>query len=76
MKCNVGGLDRKVRLGAGILILGAGLLAQSWWGLIGLIPLATALCRSCPVYSLINVSTCDSKKGSCCCGKPAAKQEP
>ncbi|MBI5548287.1 MAG: DUF2892 domain-containing protein [Deltaproteobacteria bacterium] len=56
---NVGTLDRVVRV-----VLGLGLLSltvvgpQTLWGLIGLVPLATAALGSCPAYSLIGVSTC------------------
>ncbi len=50
MECNVGKNDRIIRItaGAGILILG--LVFQNWWGLIGLVPLATGLVRWCPAY--------------------------
>ena len=50
MKCNVGKIDRTVRLVAGAAILGAGLFFQNWWGLVGLVPLATGLIRWCPAY--------------------------
>ena len=29
-----------------------------WWGWIGLIPLATAIFGTCPVYSLLGMNTC------------------
>ena len=50
MSCNVGRGDRIFRGILGIVILGAGLFFQSWWGLIGLIPLATSIVGWCPVY--------------------------
>jgi len=31
---------------------------QTLWGLLGLIPLGTALMGSCPVYTLLGISTC------------------
>lgn len=46
---NVGSRDRIVRV-----VLGAGLLAlvvvgpRTWWGLVGLVPLATGLFGTCP----------------------------
>lgn len=50
MSCNMGSGDRIFRGILGIVILGAGLFFQSWWGLIGLIPLATSIVGWCPVY--------------------------
>ncbi len=50
MKCNMGTTDRVFRAIVGIGVLGAGFYFQSWWGLIGLIPLGTALIRWCPAY--------------------------
>ena len=57
MQCNVGGTDRKLRIAAGILILAAGLYFQRWYGLIGLVPLATGIFKFCPAYSPFGVST-------------------
>jgi hypothetical protein len=50
MKTNVGGIDRIIRIIAGILILGVGYYFRSWWGLIGLLPLLTGIVRICPGY--------------------------
>ena len=58
MKANVGGLDKKIRIAAGILIIAAGAFFQSWWGAIGIIPLATALINWCPAYLPLGISTC------------------
>jgi hypothetical protein len=58
MVCNVGGIDKTVRLVAGIVIIGAGLYYQNWLGAIGIIPLGTALLGFCPLYSIIGASTC------------------
>jgi len=41
----------------GVLAPGA-LGPLGWWGLIGIVPLATGLMGSCPAYSLIGVNTC------------------
>jgi hypothetical protein len=57
MKCNMGKGDRIFRGFVGIAVLGAGLYFQSWWGLLGLIPLATALVAWCPAYVPLNFST-------------------
>lgn len=46
------------------VVLGAGLLTlvfvgpQTPWGWLGLIPLATGLVGSCPLYTLFGISTC------------------
>lgn len=61
MKKNVGSIDRIARITAGILIVGAGLVFQSWWGLIGVVPLATAFVRWCPAYTLFGLSTCQKR---------------
>jgi hypothetical protein len=58
MNPNVGGLDRVVRIILGLAILGAGYYYQSWWGLIGLVPILTAIVRFCPEYLPFGLSTC------------------
>ena len=48
-------------------VLGVGLLSlmfvgpQTMWGLVGLVPLATGLLGSCPLYTLFGFSTCPVK---------------
>ena len=42
MKKNIGNSDRIFRIAVGLAIIITGLVAQSWWGIIGIIPLATA----------------------------------
>ncbi len=60
MMANVGGLDRAVRVVLGLALLAAGWLvpAVGWWGLLGLVPLATGLLRWCPPYALLGINTC------------------
>lgn len=58
MKSNVGSIDRILRLIAGLTILGAGYYFQSWWSLVGLVPLLTAVFRFCPAYLPFGLSTC------------------
>ncbi|MBL7000808.1 MAG: DUF2892 domain-containing protein [Gammaproteobacteria bacterium] len=58
MKDNVGGIDKLFRIVLSMALLGAGFYIPSWWGLLGLIPLFTALGSLCPVYSLFGISTC------------------
>lgn len=57
MNPNVGGADKIVRIVLGIAIILAGIFFQSWWGLVGIIPLFTALLNFCPAYSLLGLST-------------------
>lgn len=55
---NVGGADRIVRVIAGLAIIAAGVYFQSWWGVVGLVPLATATLGWCPAYLPFGFSTC------------------
>ena len=62
MTQNVGNLDRMLRIAVGLILLSLIFIGpQTWWGLLGLIPLATALTRNCPAYSIIGVNTCEKK---------------
>lgn len=60
---NVGMLDRGVRL-----LLGVGLLSmaftgpQSAWGFIGFVPILTAMVSSCPLYTVLGLSTCQTRR--------------
>jgi len=58
MKKNVGGVDRIVRFILGLVIVIWGIVAQSWWGLIGLVPILTASINWCPLYLPFGISTC------------------
>lgn len=57
MKCNVGKIDRLLRIIAGSIIIIAGIYFQSWWGAIGIIPIATGLLRWCPAYMPFGIKT-------------------
>lgn len=57
MKANVGGFDRILRALAGLALLGAGLYFKNWWGLVGLVPLFTAVFRFCPAYLPFGLNT-------------------
>jgi hypothetical protein len=65
MQANVGGIDRAVRIIVGLGLLSMLLFVQGdakWWGLIGLVPLFTALVRWCPAYTLFGIKTCSTSK--------------
>jgi len=55
---NIGTIDKVGRIVAGLAIIGAGIYTQSWWGVIGLVPLGTALVGVCPAYLPFGLSTC------------------
>ncbi|MCB2213416.1 DUF2892 domain-containing protein [bacterium] len=58
MNANMGSADRIIRFVLGVLIIAVGIYYKSWWGAIGIIPLATALIRWCPLYLPFGISTC------------------
>ena len=63
MKTNVGGIDKILRIVAGVGLVGAtvaGMLPA--WGYIGIVPLATGLMGWCPAYTLFGMNTCPLKK--------------
>lgn len=62
MKSNVGTADRIVRVLIGLGFLAAGLVFHSAWGLIGLVPLFTATIGFCPLYRLVGLSTCPTRR--------------
>lgn len=57
MKKNMGKADRWIRVIIGLAIIAAGIYFKSWWGLIGIIPLATSLISTCPLYLPFGIST-------------------
>ena len=62
MKVNVGSLDRITRIVLGLAIIGAGVYFESWFGLIGVVPLVTASLGWCPLYLPFGLSTCRKSK--------------
>jgi hypothetical protein len=63
MKLNVGGIDRLLRIIAGIVLIAlAAFNIVGWWGWIGVIPLVTGLFRFCPLYTLLGLNTCKLNK--------------
>ena len=63
MKKNVGKVDRLFRIVAGLTIIGTGVAMQSWWGAIGIVPLATAALGWCPAYIPFGFSSCKTDLG-------------
>jgi hypothetical protein len=63
MKTNEGGLDRIVRIVAGIGILSLAFVGpKTPWAYLGIVPLVTGIIGWCPPYSLLGISTCRSCK--------------
>lgn len=61
MTKNMGSADRLIRAVVGIGALAAGYYFKSWWGLVGLVPLATSFISWCPAYVPFGISTCRSR---------------
>ena len=58
MKCNVGGIDRILRVVVGLVLLGlAATGTVGAWGWIGSAPRATGLFKFCPAYTLLGINT-------------------
>jgi Protein of unknown function (DUF2892) len=59
MKCNVGGIDRVLRIAVGLVLIGlAASNVVGLWGWIGIVPLATGLFRFCPLYPMLGINSC------------------
>ncbi len=55
---NEGGVDRTVRIVIGLVLLSLTVIGpRTWWGLIGLLPLATGLSGFCLLYPLLGIDT-------------------
>ena len=64
MKANVGGVDKVLRIVGGLVLLSLILILEGnarWWGLVGLIPLATGLFNFCPLYTFLGFNTSPAK---------------
>ncbi len=61
MTRNVGSVDRVVRFVAGLAILSLVFVGpRTLWGLVGLVPLLTAVMGWCPPYAIFGINTCRS----------------
>ena len=64
MKLNVGGIDRILRITAGLVLIGlAATGTVSAWGWLGVVPLLTGAVGFCPVYPLLGLNACPMKRG-------------
>lgn len=64
MKKNMGKSDKSFRLVIGIAAVALGIYYQSWWGAVGIIPLATSFIGWCPAYAPFGFSTISKKNKS------------
>jgi hypothetical protein len=65
MEVNVGGVDRTIRIVLGIVLLSLVFVLEGnarWWGLIGIVPIATGLLRWCPAYLPFGIKTCSTRR--------------
>jgi hypothetical protein len=66
MTANMGSIDRIVRAVVGLALLSLIFLLEGgarWFGLIGIVPLATAALGWCPAYLPFGISTCPRREG-------------
>ncbi len=61
MKCNVGGMDRWIRIIVGIALVAYAFFAKQPIAYIGVIPLVTGLAGFCLIYPIFKFSTCSKK---------------
>lgn len=63
MQKNIGQIDATIRIILGVLIIAIGLANSSIFGVIGIIPIFTALVKWCPLYTILKIDTRCSKDG-------------
>jgi hypothetical protein len=57
LACNVGKTDKIIRVLIGLVILGLGFAFKSWFGLIGIVPILTAVFGRCGLYYPFKINT-------------------
>jgi hypothetical protein len=65
MAANVGGIDRTLRIVAGIAVLALFFVLEGnarYWALVGLVPLFTGIFSFCPLYAVLGLNTCPMKR--------------
>lgn len=63
METNVGGIDRILRIVAGLVLIALAATGTiGVWGWIGIMPLLTGIFQFCPAYTLLGMNTCPMKK--------------
>ncbi|NML72983.1 DUF2892 domain-containing protein [Rhizobium sp. S-51] len=63
---NVGSVDRILRIVVGLIVLSLFFIYPGapwrYFTLIGIVPLLTGVFSTCPLYSILGISTCPMKK--------------
>ena len=60
---NEGTIDRALRIILGVVLISLVFVGpQTAWGWLGLVPLVTGIVGSCPLYSVLGVSTCKTRQ--------------
>ena len=63
--CNVGGIDRVLRIIVGLVLISLVFVGpQVVWGWVGVVPLLTGIFKFCPAYTLFGIKSCSTKSGS------------
>ncbi len=63
MKLNVGGLDRALRVIAGLALIALAVTGTvGLWGYIGIVLVLTGAVGFCPAYPILGINTCSMKK--------------
>lgn len=56
-------VERALRIVIGLALLALVVVGpKTLWGLVGVVPLATGLLGSCPLYTVFGLSTCPMKR--------------
>ena len=62
MNKNIGGIERILRIVAGLVLMGLTAMGTlPVWGYLGIVPLATGLMGWCPPYAIFGINTCRVK---------------
>jgi hypothetical protein len=63
MKTNEGTLDRALRVVAGLALIGlAATGTVGAWGYLGVVPLLTGAVGFCPLYTVLGINTCPTRR--------------
>lgn len=63
MECNVGLVEQKARVAAGLALIGVGAYYDSKpLALLGLVPIVTAMVRWCPINAAIGYNGCENEQ--------------
>lgn len=67
MTKNIGNVERIIRFIVGLGILSLIFILEGnarWWGLVGLVPIATAAMGYCPPYAWLGINTCGKEEAA------------